>query len=324
MTRTAVVALGGNALVAEGQRGTYDEQRENAAAMARPVCALLDAGWRVVVVHGNGPQVGNLAIQQESGSAEVPEMPLFSLVAMTEGQLGSLIAIALYRQCGRRNRIAALLSHVIVDLDDLAFDRPTKPIGPFFHEDAVHELIRARRWDVTEDAGRGFRRVVASPEPKGFVEIGAIRSLLDAGHVVVTGGGGGIPVGRRGEVWDGVDAVIDKDSAAAELASQLQAEALVLITGVDAVQLDFGRATQRPLTWANAAEAERHLEAGQFPPGSMGPKVRAAISFVRRGGQLAVITSPRLVIDTLASDDPTDQSLGTRITPVTSRSGALA
>ena len=324
MTRTAVVALGGNALVAEGQRGTYDEQRENATAMARPVCALLDAGWRVVVVHGNGPQVGNLAIQQELGSAEVPEMPLFSLGAMTEGQLGSLIAIALFRQCGRRNRIAALLSHVIVDLDDPAFDHPTKPIGPFFPEDAAHELARVRGWEVSEDAGRGFRRVVASPEPKGFVEIGAIRCLLDAGHVVVTGGGGGIPVGRTADGWDGVDAVIDKDSAAAELASQLQAEALVLITGVDAVQLDFGRETQRPLTWANAVEAQRHLEAGQFPPGSMGPKVRAAISFVRRGGRLAVITSPQLVVDTLASDDPADQSLGTRITSVTSRNGALA
>jgi carbamate kinase len=291
--------------------------------MARPVCALLDAGWRVVVVHGNGPQVGNLAIQQELGSAEVPEMPLFSLGAMTEGQLGSLIAIALYRQCGRRHRIAALLSHVIVDLDDPAFDTPTKPIGPFFPEDVAHELARARRWDVTEDAGRGFRRVVASPEPKGFVEIGAITSLLDAGHVVVTGGGGGIPVGRRGEIWDGVDAVIDKDSAAAELACQLQAAALVLITGVDAVQLDFGRDTQRPLTWADPAEAERHLAAGQFPPGSMGPKVRAAISFVRRGGRLAVITSPRLVVDTLASDDPADQTLGTRITSVPSLREAL-
>jgi carbamate kinase len=292
--------------------------------MARPVCALLDSDWRVVVVHGNGPQVGNLAIQQELGSAEVPEMPLFSLGAMTEGQLGSLIAIALYRQCGRRHRIAALLSHVIVDLDDRAFDNPTKPIGPFFPEAVARELAGARNWEVTEDAGRGFRRVVASPEPKGFVEIGAIRSLLDAGHVVVTGGGGGIPVGRRGEVWDGVDAVIDKDSAAAELATQLQAEALVLITAVDAVQLDFGTETQRPLTLVDAAEAERHLAAGQFPPGSMGPKVRAAISFVRRGGQRAVITSPRLVVDTLESDDRADQSLGTRITAVPSRREALA
>jgi carbamate kinase len=324
VTRTAVVALGGNALVAEGESGTYEEQRENAAAMARPICALLDAGWRVVVVHGNGPQVGNLAIQQELGRSEVPGMPLFSLGAMTEGQLGSLIAIALHRECGRRHRIAALLSHVVVDLDDPAFDHPTKPIGPFFPEGVARQLAQARRWTIAEDAGRGFRRVVASPVPKGFVEIDAIRSLLDAGHVVVTGGGGGIPVGRRGEVWDGVDAVIDKDYAAAELASQLQAEALVLITAVDAVQLDFGKATQRPLTWVGPAEAERHLEAGQFPPGSMGPKVRAAISFIRRGGERAVITAPPLVVATLSSDEPDDRSLGTLITSVSSRHGAPA
>src|SRR6185312_10588368 len=171
--------------------------------------------------------------------------------------------IALYRACGGRYHIAAMLSHVIVDLADPAFSRPTKPIGPFFSADKAARLARERGWTIAEDAGRGYRRVVASPEPKGFVEIGAIRCLLDAGHVVVTGGGGGIPGGRTDEGWDGVDAVIDKDSAAAELASQLQAEALVLITGVDAVQLDFGRATQRPLTWANAVEAERLLEAGQ-------------------------------------------------------------
>lgn len=324
MTRTAVVALGGNALAAEGQPGTYDDQRANATAMAVPICALLDAGWRVVVVHGNGPQVGNLAIQQEMGRGEVPEMPLFSLVAMTEGQLGSLIAIALYRVCGRRHHIAALLSHVIVGLDDPAFDRPTKPIGPFFSEDAAKKLAETRGWDITEDSGRGFRRVVASPEPKGFVEIDAIGCLLDAGHVVVTGGGGGIPVGRRGGVWDGVDAVIDKDYAAAELAHQLQAEALVLITGVDAVQLDFGKETQRRLTWMDSAEAEGHLRAGQFPAGSMGPKVRAAIRFVRRGGRVAVITTPRLVVDTLGCTDPTDESVGTRIINVDSREEALA
>ncbi len=198
MARTAVVAMGGNALIGQGERGTYDEQRANAAAMAVSIGALLDAGWRVVVVHGNGPQVGNLAIQQEMGHDEVPEMPLFSLVAMTEGQLGSLIAIALYGVCGRRHPISALLSHVIVDLDDPAFSRPTKPVGPFFSEEAAIELAKARGWDITEDSGRGFRRVVASPLPKGFVEIDAIGCLLESGHVVVTGGGGGIPVGRRG------------------------------------------------------------------------------------------------------------------------------
>jgi carbamate kinase len=324
VTRTAVVALGGNALIAEGQQGTYDEQRSNAASMAVSICELLESGWRVVVVHGNGPQVGNLAIQQEMGRDEVPEMPLFSLGAMTEGQLGSLIAIALYRVCGRRHRIAALLSHVVVDADDPAFDRPTKPIGPFFSAAAATTLAETRGWDVAEDAGRGYRRVVASPEPRGFVEIDAIRCLLDAGHVVVTGGGGGIPVGRRGDVWDGVDAVIDKDYAAAELAHQLHAEALVLVTGIDTVQLDFGKHTQRRMAWAHVADAERHLADGQFPEGSMGPKVRAAARFVGRGGQVSVITTPGLVVATLGSSDPADESVGTRIVPVDSREEASA
>lgn len=322
VTSTAVVALGGNALAAEGQRGTYEEQRANAAGMAESICQLVDAGWRVVVVHGNGPQVGNLAIQQEKGRGEVPEMPLFSLGAMTEGQLGSLIAIALYRVCGRRHRIAALLSHVIVDLDDPAFERPTKPIGPFFSEAAAAKLAETRGWEMSADSGRGHRRVVASPRPKGFVEIDAIRRLLDAGHVVVTGGGGGIPVGRRGEIWDGVDAVIDKDYAAAELASQLGADALVLITAVAAVQLDFGKPTQRRLGCIDATEAERHLTDGQFPEGSMGPKVRAAAQFVRRGGRVSVITTAGRVLATLNSQDQADESLGTRIVAVRTARGA--
>lgn len=322
MARTAIVALGGNALVAEGQAGTYDQQRVNAAAMAVPICELLSAGWRVVIVHGNGPQVGNLAIQQELGRSEVPAMPLFSLGAMTEGQLGSLIAIALYRQCGRRQPIAALLSHVIVDIDDPAFDHPTKPIGPFFAEETAKQLARDRHWDVSPDAGRGYRRVVASPEPKGFVEIGAIRALLDSGHVVVTGGGGGIPVGRRDGVWDGVDAVIDKDYAAAELALQLEAEALVLITGVASVQLDFGKPTQRALTNIGVDEAEQHLADGQFPPGSMGPKVRAATQFLRNGGELAVITNSQLVERTLRNQSGPGEAIGTRITRVASHNEA--
>jgi carbamate kinase len=244
---------------------------------------------------------------------------------MTEGQLGSLIAIALYGACGRRHRIAALLSHVIVDLEDPAFELPTKPIGPFFSEEAATRLAETRGWDITEDSGRGFRRVVASPLPRGFVEIEAIGSLLDAGHVVVTGGGGGIPVGCRGDVWDGVDAVIDKDCAAAELAHQLEATALVMITGVPAVQLDFGKPTQRRLTWMDSEEAATHLTAGQFPPGSMGPKVSAAVRFVERGsGRVAVISTPELVADTLDNTDPANESVGTRIIHVDGRQGALA
>ena len=324
LSRTAVVALGGNALITAGQRGTYEEQAHNASVMAESVRELLDDGWRVVIVHGNGPQVGNLAIQQEKGRDEVPELPLFALGAMTQGELGSLIAIALYRAVAGRHPIAALLSHAIVDLDDPAFARPTKPIGPFFTEAEAADLARTRGWDVAEDAGRGWRRVVASPRPRGFVEIEAVRLLLDAGHVVVAGGGGGIPVGRREGIWAGVDAVIDKDYAAAELGQQLGAQALVLVTGVEAVMLDFGKPTARQLTEVDVAEIERHLADGQFPEGSMGPKMRAAVRFVEQGGGVAVVTTGRLAAATLRSTDGTDVSVGTRVVPVADREGALA
>jgi carbamate kinase len=321
VTGTAVVALGGNAITAEGQAGTYEEQRANADAMARSICELIDEGWRVVVVHGNGPQIGNLAIQQESGRDVVPEMPLFALGAMTQGQLGSLITLALHRCCGGRRSVVGLLSHVVVDLDDPAFDRPSKPIGPFYSHSEATELAGTRGWDVVEDSGRGYRRVVPSPRPLGLVEIEALRCLLDAGHVVVADGGGGIPIARRGDAWDGVDAVIDKDLAAGELAQQLDADALVLVTGVDSVRLDFGTVAERRLGRIDVAEAERHLAAGQFPAGSMGPKVRAATRFLRGGGRSAVITTPALAAATLRArrDDP---RVGTRILPTLDREGA--
>lgn len=324
VTGTAVVALGGNAITAEGEAGTYEQQRTNADAMARSICELIDDGWRVVIVHGNGPQVGNLAIQQDRGRDAVPEMPLFALGAMTQGQLGSLIAIALYRACRGRHHIVGILSHVIVDLKDPAFNHPNKPIGPFFSQSEATRLARTRGWDIVEDSGRGYRRVVPSPQPRGFVEIQALRCLLDAGHVVVADGGGGIPVARRGDVWDGVDAVIDKDYAAAELAHQVDADALVLVTGVDSVMLEFGTDSQRRLGRIDVAEAERHLAAGQFPEGSMGPKVRAATRFLRQGGRLAVITTAELAAATLRSQGDNDTSVGTRIVAVRDREGAPA
>ncbi len=324
MTGTAVVALGGNAITADGEAGTYEEQRANADAMVRSICELLDDGWRVVVVHGNGPQVGNLAIQQDRGRDAVPVMPLFALGAMTQGQLGSLIAMALHQASGGRHRVVGILSHVIVDLEDPAFERPTKPIGPFFSQREATQLAETRGWDIVEDSGRGYRRVVPSPRPCGFVEIQALQCLLDAGHVVVAEGGGGIPVARRGDVWEGVDAVIDKDYAAAELANQVDADALVLVTGVDSVMLDFGTDSQRRLDRIDVTEAERHLAAGQFPEGSMAPKVRAATRFLQRGGRLAVITTAALAAATLRSQGDDDTSVGTRIVPVLDREGATA
>ena len=324
VSRSAVVALGGNALTAEGQRGTHREQRENATAMARSIAELLDDGWRLAIVHGNGPQIGALSIQQEEGRRRVPEQPLFSLGAMTEGQLGSLVVLAMQASTGGRQSVAAVLTHTVVDPADPAFGRPTKPIGPFFTEVDARALAAERGWQVGEDAGRGYRRMVASPAPLGFVEIDAVRCLLDAGHVVVAAGGGGIPVVRRDGAWEGVEAVIDKDYAAAALAQALHADALVLVTAVDAVMLDFGKPTQRRLPLLDAGQAERHLADGQFPEGSMGPKVRAATRFLRGGGRVAVITTPRLAAATLGSTDGDDASVGTRIVPSLRAQGVSA
>ncbi len=301
MAKTAVVALGGNALTREGQAGTYAELQANATQMARSVCSLLRTGWRVVVVHGNGPQVGNLAIQQEEGAHLVPAQPLFSLGAMTEGQLGSLICLAL-RQLGKPEWMrgaVALVTHVSVQPDDPAFDDPTKPIGPFLPAEEAATMAEARGWVVKPDAGRGFRRVVPSPQPVTILETPAIRALLEAGQVVVAAGGGGVPVVRSESGFRGVDAVIDKDYAAQQLATSLAADALVLVTGVESVLLHYGTPEQVPIHEMTVSEAEGYLEVGEFPEGSMGPKVRAATRFLRKGGEVAVITTPLLVYASL-------------------------
>jgi carbamate kinase len=302
MTKTAVVALGGNALTRAGQSGTCDEMLANAAAMASAVHAVIEAGWRVVIVHGNGPQVGNLALQQEA-TAMVPPQPLPLLSAMTQGLLGSLLARAIDLLRGPGTAVA-LITHVTVDPADPAFGSPSKPIGPFFEPAEARQLAAARGWVVQPDAGRGYRRVVASPEPAHVIEIDALRALVDAGHLVIAGGGGGIPVHgteARGGAHGGLaDAVIDKDRAAGLIARLLGAQALLLVTAVDRVMLDYGKPTQSELGTITAAEAARYHADGQFPPGSMGPKIEAALRFLADGGELAVITSPDLLAATLS------------------------
>ena len=301
MGRIVVVALGGNALTHQGQSGTHEELAANADAMARSISSLMMAGWEVVLVHGNGPQVGNLAIQQEEGSDVVPPQPLFSLGAMTQGQLGSLFSLALRKVLGvsRAPEIVPLVTHSEVDPADPAFGDPTKPIGPFLTAEEAQAFAAERGWVVKEDAGRGWRRVVPSPEPVRILESGAIRALLDAGVVVIAAGGGGIPVVPAGGGHRGVDAVIDKDYAAERLATSLSAEALVLVTSVEAVLLDYGTPKQRAMLEISVDDAEAHLAEGQFPEGSMGPKVRAGVRFLRNGGDVSVITTPALVYASL-------------------------
>jgi carbamate kinase len=315
MTKIAVVALGGNALTQAGQSGSCGEMMANAAAMATAVNEVLEAGWRVVIVHGNGPQVGNLALQQEATSA-VPAQPLALVGAMTQGMLGSIIARAIDLRRGR-GTAAALVTHVTVDPADPAFGTPSKPIGPFYEPAEGRRLARRGGWVVKPDSGRGYRRVVASPQPVSVIEIEAMRALVEAGHLVIAGGGGGIPV-LASDSGRTVDAVIDKDRAACLIARQLGAQALLLVTAVDQVMIDFGRPTQSGLGTIAAGEVARYLAEGQFPPGSMGPKIEAALRFLDEGGELAVITSPALLAATLAGRGV---AAGTRIERVASQSG---
>lgn len=322
MAGIAVLALGGNALTRQDQRGTLEEQYANALAMAHSVRSLIRKGWHIVIVHGNGPQVGNLAIQHEESADLVPALPLFTLGAMTQGALGSLICLALHEVCRQEiSGAVSIVTHVEVDPADPALADPTKPIGPFFDPAEAASLEDRRGWTMTEDSGRGFRRVVPSPRPMAPIEADAISALVDTGYVVVAGGGGGIPVVRSGDgAYRGVDAVIDKDFAAERIADAVEAQALVMVTGVPTVRIDFGTPDERAVAEMTAAEARRHLGDGQFPSGSMGPKVRAAVEFVEApgaaAGRLAAITTPELVYATL--DEPAgviEGPGGTRIVP---------
>jgi carbamate kinase len=324
MPRTAVVAIGGNALVRPDQSGTHAEQAANAMEMAHAVYRLRRAGWNVALVHGNGPQVGNLAIQQDAAVDEVPPQPLFSVNAMTQGQLGSLLCLALH-EAAREDRpdIAALVTHVVVHRDDPAFADPTKPVGPFFGGDRAQAMAAEHGWAVAEDAGRGFRRVVASPRPVEVVEAAAIRTLVEAGTLVIAAGGGGVPVVATEHGYRQVDAVIDKDYAAQQLATALGAGALVMVTAVPHVLLDFGTDHERAVTEMTTTEADRRLAAGEFAEGSMAPKIRAAVNFVQAGEQTAVITSPERVVNSLESSLVAKGRGGTRIVATPTGTEAL-
>ena len=313
----ALIALGGNALCGADQTGTYTEQRENARAMAASIGELIDTGWRVVVVHGNGPQVGALGVQQEAAATLVPPQPLFSLSAMTQGYLGSVIALALHERLGREHQVVSVVTHVVVHGDDPAFAAPSKPIGPFYSATEAHRLASERRWAMAEDAGRGFRRVVPSPEPLGILEADTIRRIFDDGMVVISCGGGGVPVTMTVDGYVGVDAVIDKDLAAQRLASALGVDVLALVTSVPAVQLGHGTPRQRDLHELGVDDAERYLAEGQFAAGSMGPKVAAAIRFIREGGEAVAITTPALLASTMAASD--GRPAGTLVTAASGR-----
>jgi len=313
--RRAVVAIGGNALILDGQRGTIAEQYDNAVEMARHIASLVAAGWGIVLTHGNGPQVGFILLRSElvGDSAPVPQLSLEMSSADSQGGIGHILALALLNELAGRgmpDRVAYVLTHTVVDPDDPAFAAPTKPIGPFYTEDEAALKRERNGWEMVEDSGRGYRRVVPSPQPRRIVESAQIRSLVDAGFVVVAVGGGGIPVVEATPgVYRGVEAVIDKDRASSLLAASLDVPLLVLSTGVERVAWHFRQPDQRLLDRITAAEAARYLDEGEFPKGSMGPKVEAAISFLERGGSEVLITTPAALERAIAGET------GTRIVP---------
>jgi carbamate kinase len=297
MKRAALIAVGGNALIAEHQIGTIAEQFANASQIAGQVASLVEGGWRIVVTHGNGPQVGFILLRSElvNGKAFTPSLTLDMCVADSEGGVGYIIENTLLNELGRRglkDQVACVLTQAVVDANDPAFQHPTKPIGSAFDADEAERHRSQDGWQVVEDAGRGYRRVVASPRPVRIVEIRAIRALLEAGLVVIAAGGGGIPVVETEQgLYRGVEAVIDKDLASAYLGASLGIPVLAITTGVEQVAVHYRRPDQRNLGRVTLSEIRRYLAGGEFPEGSMGPKIRAAVEFLERGGEEVVITS---------------------------------
>ena len=301
---TTVIALGGNALIRAGQRGTAAEQVANLRDTASALEPLLGEPG-LVITHGNGPQVGNELLRQERAADEVPPLPLYLAVAQTQAEIGALIEAELSPVA--RRPVACVLTHVQVDPADPAFGEPTKPVGPFYSQEQARTLEGERGWQLVSDAGRGWRRVVPSPTPLAIVELEAIRVLTASGTIVVACGGGGIPVADREGALHGIDAVIDKDRASALLAARLGAERLVILTGVSALKSGFGTLMEQDVGELSADETD--LLAPTLAAGSMRPKVEASALFVRATGGEALITSAEALADALAG------RAGTRISP---------
>jgi len=314
MVKRVLVALGGNAIKQPDEKGTFEEQMRNVETACKQIAQLVRRGYQLVITHGNGPQVGNLAIQQEAAADQVPSQPLVVLGAMTQGQIGYMMQQQLHNILdGDGKDVATIVTQVLVSPEDPDFKDPTKPVGPFYTEEIAKRLSAERGWVVKKVRPTGdktWRRVVPSPAPLGIVEANAIRTMVEAGLIVIASGGGGIPVYRKksGKL-EGVDAVIDKDRAGAKLAEEVGSNVLLILTDVEYAMTDYGKPTQAPIRRMTVQEAKKRLSEGHFGAGSMGPKVDAALGFVERGGERAIITSLEKAVDALGD------KTGTHIVP---------
>ena len=292
--KTMLLAVGGNSLIRAGEKGTIAEQRANAQRTAAQIVGLIRAGYRIVLTHGNGPQVGAALLRSERGASQVPGHPLDVCGASTQGEIGYLLQQSLQTEmqsAGVHVPVATVVTQCLISADDPSMQHPSKPIGPFYSRADAEERQRLFGWEIVEDAARGYRRVVPSPDPIAIVELEVIRDLVEQGVLVIACGGGGIPVVWNNGKLQGVEAVIDKDCASASLASHLGVDAFVISTDTDYVYLDYKKPTQHALRCVGVAELEEYARAGHFPPGNMGPKIESVLRFLRDGGKESVITS---------------------------------
>jgi len=293
--KIALIAFGGNALLPENQRGLQEEQMRNAQHAARLMVHIVRKGYELIIVHGNGPQVGNLLIQMEEAVTKVPPFSLDICDAMTEGSMGFMLEKAVINELRTHSidkEVATLVTQVVVDKEDPAFLNPTKPVGPFYTKYRAQALAKEKKWAMIEDAGRGYRKVVPSPKPIDVVSKWVIRDLVCAGRIVIAAGGGGIPIVINGRGhFAGVEAVIDKDYVASLIAREVKVDLFIILTGIERVFLDFGTPQERPIESLTVEQAQEYLAQGQFPRGSMGPKIAAAIEYIQAGGKEVLITS---------------------------------
>lgn len=294
MSKTIVIALGGNALVRKGERGEYGKYIKNLYNCCKDIVRIILEGYRVVITHGNGPQIGDIFLQQEMLKERIPPMPLDVCGAMSQGMIGYMIQQVLENLLLKKNRgekVIVIFTRTLVDRDDRAFKNPTKPIGFYYSEKQAIELMEKRGWHMKRDVNGMWRRVVPSPDPIHIVEIDAIKTLVEKNFIVIAVGGGGVPIIRKNNEIMGVEAVIDKDLAAQRLATSINADEILILTNVQYVYLNYRKSNQKALRRVSLKEIEKYYEEGQFPPGSMGPKILASIRFIRSSGKRVIISS---------------------------------
>ena len=311
--KVTVIALGGNAILQPGQRGTFAEQMKNVETTCQQLAQMVESGkYKIIITHGNGPQVGNILLQNETAKDVAAPMPLYVCGAESQGLIGYMMQQTLHNLLVDKGKgsipVATVVTQVVVDKNDQAFQNPTKPVGPFYSEEEAKKLQSEKGYHIKEDAGRGWRRVVPSPDPIQIFEKEAVRQLVEARSIVIASGGGGIPVVKEGEKLVGVDAVIDKDLAGERLAVDVEAKIFLILTDVDQVKLNYKTPQEKGLSQITVEEAKKYHAEGHFAKGSMEPKVRAAIRFIEAGGERAIITSLDKAVDAL------DGKAGTTIT----------